>query len=119
LTVPPRVISFIEDMIEHAELASGFVVGVDKEAFLADIEKQFAVVRALEIVGEAAKAIPKKMRELAPQIPWRQITAMRDKLIHHYFGVDAEIVWESANIDVPVLLSDLTGLLEKLKSLEY
>lgn len=103
-------------MLEHAHYAADFTRGVDREAFIADREKQFAVVRALEIVGEAAKTVPQSVRDLAPQIAWRQITAMRDKLIHHYFGVDTEIVWESATKDVPVLISELEQLLITLRA---
>lgn len=116
MSTDARVLSFLQDMLEHAEYAAGFVAGVDRSAFESDVEKQFAVVRALEVVGEAAKAIPRETRDLAPEIPWKQITAMRDKLIHHYFGVDVEIVWGSATDDVPTLIRQLAALLKKLRT---
>jgi uncharacterized protein with HEPN domain len=108
-------VSFLEDMLEHARYAAKFVDGVDRQAFDADIQKQFAVLRALEVVGEAAKAIGPETRDLAPEIPWRLITAMRDKLIHHYFGVDREIVWATVMDDIPALISELERLLSRLR----
>jgi uncharacterized protein with HEPN domain len=72
------------------------------------------VVRALEIVGEAAKAVPEEVRAMAPSIPWRQIATMRNKLIHHYFGVDLEIVWGTVVEDVPTLIKELETLIQKL-----
>ena len=110
-----RVDSYLADMLEHAQYAVDFVAGSDRPGFENDRQKQFAVVRALEVVGEAAKMIPSETRELAPSIPWKEITAMRDKLIHHYFGVDLEILWETASKDVPALISELEKLLARLK----
>jgi uncharacterized protein with HEPN domain len=66
--------------------------------------------------GEAAKSIPQVTRDLAPHIAWREITAMRDKLIHHYFGVDTEIVWETTLQDVPTLIVELQALLARLRA---
>ena len=109
-----RVLSYLADMLEHARLAVEFTAGSDRTAFDSDRQKQFAVVRALEVVGEAAKMVPLETRALAPNIPWKQITAMRDKLIHHYFGVDIEIVWTSVREDVPQLVNELTELLSRL-----
>lgn len=103
-------------MLEHARYAAEFVHSSDRQHFDHDREKQFAVVRALEIIGEAAKAVPAAVRDMSPSIPWKQITAMRDKLIHHYFGVDVEIVWESATQDMPSLIKELEILIAKLKA---
>lgn len=112
MTVDPRALSYLHDMLEHARHAEAFVSGVGRAAFEADVEKQFAVVRALEVIGEAAKAVPEEVRALAPNIPWRQMATMRDKLIHHYFGVDLEIVWDTVADDVPALISALEALIE-------
>ena len=111
-----RTASFLADMQEHAQFAVTFVAGSNRSESEADRRMQFAVVRALEIVGEAAKMIPDEIRAMAPNIPWKQITAMRDKLIHHYFGVDLEIVWLSVTKDVPVLVDEFTVLLAKLNT---
>jgi uncharacterized protein with HEPN domain len=70
------------------------------EDFAADRKTTNAVIRSLEIIGEAAKKIPSEIRRQYPLIPWNEIAGMRDKLIHEYFGVDLEIVWETIQNDL-------------------
>lgn len=98
---------FIIDMIEAADMVASFIQGMNKEQFLADKKTQFAVVRALEIIGEAAKKVPDSIRSRYPDLPWREISSMRDKLIHDYFGVNNEVVWKPAIEDVPEIAANL------------
>ncbi|MCJ7568049.1 MAG: DUF86 domain-containing protein [Anaerolineales bacterium] len=98
---------FIIDMIEAADLVASFIQGMNEEQFLADKKTQFAVVRALEIIGEAAKKVPDSIRTRYPDLPWREISGMRDKLIHDYFGVNNEVVWKTAIEDVPEIAANL------------
>ncbi|MGB2896122.1 MAG: DUF86 domain-containing protein [Anaerolineales bacterium] len=98
---------FIVDMIEAADMVASFIQGMNKEQFLADKKTQFAVVRALEIIGEAAKKVPDSIRSRYPDLPWREISGMRDKLIHDYFGVNNEVVWKTAIEDVPEIAANL------------
>jgi len=71
--------------------------------FILDVKTQDAIIRNLEILGEAVKNLPPPFTEQYPEIPWRFIAGMRDKLIHHYFGVSLAIVWETAQSDIPRL----------------
>ncbi|MGH7594175.1 MAG: HepT-like ribonuclease domain-containing protein [Gemmatimonadales bacterium] len=85
-----------------------------RAAFLNDPRTQDAVVRNLEIVGEAAKRVSEKTRNLAPDVPWRAVSGMRDKLIHDYFGVNLEIVWQVVEREGPALRRHVDSILDRL-----
>jgi uncharacterized protein with HEPN domain len=86
---------YLYDMLENAEKALSFVKGLDYEGFRKDDKAMYAVIRAFEIIGEAARQIPEDIREKNPDIQWREIAAMRNKLTHEYFGVNTEVVWRT------------------------
>ncbi|MBN2107094.1 MAG: DUF86 domain-containing protein [Deltaproteobacteria bacterium] len=81
------------------------------EEFLRNKLVQDAVIRQLEIIGEASKNISGDLKSRYPETPWKDIAGMRDKLAHHYFGVDMTAVWETATQDLPVLKTTIAGLL--------
>ncbi|MDZ7292190.1 MAG: DUF86 domain-containing protein [candidate division KSB1 bacterium] len=89
--------------------------GIQFEDFQNDEEKTLAVVRALEIIGEAAKHISKSVRDKYPEIPWKKISGMRDKVIHEYFGVDVEVVWRTVKEDLTPLRQAITKILQDLE----
>lgn len=105
----------IRDCIESAQR---FVAGMSLQEFVADERTSFATVRALEIIGEAAKRIPDEIRSLAPEIPWRAMARMRDIVIHQYHDVDVAIVWDSMQNDLPGLLLPLEELQRALEHRE-
>jgi uncharacterized protein with HEPN domain len=87
--------------------------GLDKTSFLRDATLKRAFVRSLEIIGEAAKQVPDSVRQRAPQIDWRAIGGMRDRLIHSYFGVDYDIVWDVVTRKTPTLEREVRRLLNE------
>lgn len=106
---------FIEDIIDAMNKALEFARGVSYEEFAKDDKTIFAVIRAIEIIGEAAKNIPEDARKEYPEIPWNGMAGMRDKVIHGYFGVDIKVVWDTIEKRIP----EIKLLFEKmLKDLE-
>jgi uncharacterized protein with HEPN domain len=97
---------------EVAYLAAG-AQGLDKMSFLRDPTLKRAFVRSLEIIGEAAKQVPDSVRQRAPQVDWRAIGGMRDRLIHSYFGVDYDIVWDVVTNKAPTLEREVRRLLDE------
>ena len=104
---------YLTDMLENAEKALSFVEGLDYKGFRKDDKAVYAVIRAFEIIGEAARQIPESVREKNPDIPWREISAMRNKLTLEYFGVNTEVVWRTVQEDLPVIIPALKKMLGK------
>ena len=104
---------YLRDMLENAEKALTFVQGLDYDGFCKDDKALYAVIRALEIIGEAARQIPEKVRESNPETPWREIAGMRNKLTHEYFGVNTKVVWRTVHEDLPAIIPALRKMLDE------
>ncbi|MBI5652344.1 MAG: DUF86 domain-containing protein [Chloroflexi bacterium] len=106
----------MRDILENARKAQRFVADADFDAFIADDEKLYAVMLALEIIGEAAKKVPPAVRARYSQVPWREVAGMRDKLSHAYFEIDVRRVWETVLGDVPSLQATVEQMLKDLEA---
>ena len=105
---------YLVDMSEAIENIRSFTGEMTYEEFCNDTKTIYAVTRGFEILGEAAKHIDDDIRQRYPSIPWRMVAGMRDKLIHEYFGIALEIVWNAVREDLPELQRELAPVLEEL-----
>jgi len=105
--------AYLKHILDAISDIEKFTEGVTKEEFYGNKEKQYAVLRALEIIGEATKNLSEELKAKHRQVPWREITGMRDKLIHEYFGVNLELVWETIKSDLPKLKEKVSRILNE------
>ena len=104
---------FLRHILDAINKIQEYAQGMDFEEFRKSSLVQDGVIRQLEIIGEATKNLSEEIRGKHPDIPWKDIAGMRDKLIHQYFGVDIAGVWETVAKDIPILKSKLIKLLGK------
>lgn len=102
---------YLEHIFEAMHKIAVYLSNTSQSQFIADEEKQDAVIRKIEIIGEATKKLSANLRNQYPHIPWKAIAGMRDKLIHDYFDVNPETVWDTAVIDIPELLPQIKEIL--------
>jgi uncharacterized protein with HEPN domain len=107
---------YVRDMLDAVDKAARFVAGLDYAGFASDDKTVFAVIRALEVIGEACRHLPEGVRAQHPSVPWRSIAGTRDRLIHRYFGVDLEVVWRTVQEDLPRLRPVLEQILAEYPS---
>lgn len=108
----PRV--YLEDILTSILRIEDYVKGLNFESFSKDQKTIDAVIRNLEIIGEAAKNIPESFSEKHSKMPWREMVSMRNKVIHEYFGVDVSILWQTTREDLPKLKTQIQKLLQEL-----
>jgi len=106
---------YLIDILESALEVEMFIAGMSYDDFFRDKKTINAVIRSLEVMGEAAKRVPEEIRVKYPEIPWKRMAGMRDKLIHEYAGVDMETVWDVATEELPAIKPMLEQLKENLE----
>ena len=107
---PITIQDYLEDIIESVNRIEEYVQGMGIADFKKSQITQDAVIRAFEVLGEATKKIPEDFRNKYPDVPWKKMAAMRDKLIHDYWGVDVNRVWKTVNVDIPFLKQQLSRI---------
>ena len=106
-------LDYLEDVYNSLHKCLEFTRGMDFSEFCQDEKTVFAVIRALEVAGEAAKNIPHELKSAYPDVPWKEMAGMRDVLIHQYFGIDHAVIWETIQRDVKQVLPILKDMIEK------
>lgn len=106
---------YLIDILESALEVEMFIAGMSYDDFFRDKKTINAVIRSLEVMGEAAKRVPEEIRVKYPEIPWKRMAGMRDKLIHEYAGVDMETVWDVTTEELPAIKPMLEQLKENLE----
>jgi uncharacterized protein with HEPN domain len=104
-------LDFIEDILDGMNKAETLLEGISYSQFETDFRINFAVVRALEIIGEAVKRLPEELCQSYPDVPWKGMAGMRDRIIHGYDNVDLEIVWDVVKRDFPHIKPKIEGIL--------
>ena len=114
---PARVPEYLQHIIEAIDRATAYVAGMDAATFEQDTRTQDAVIRALEIVGEAAnkaRVADPTLQGSAPEVPWDVMYGMRNRIVHDYFEVDLDVVWQTIQLDLPVLRPQIVKLLARI-----
>lgn len=102
---------YLRHILDAINTIEEYLQGVDEEKFEATRLLQDGTIRQIEIIGEAVRHVSKDLRRAYPEIPWQDVAGMRDKLIHDYFGVDLEKVWDTTKEDLPMLRERVSQIL--------
>ena len=110
------LLDFLQDILDATAEIEGFIAGIDFETFDANREKTLAVVKLLEIIGEAVKQIPRDRRNLYSEIPWKSVAGMKDIFVHEYWEIDTAVVWSTVQESLPVLKVVILDMLSSVSN---
>jgi len=107
-------LAFIEHILDSIDAIEKFSKGMNKRELKSNRLKRSAIIREIEIIGEAVKSVSKSLKNKHPEVEWKDIVGTRDKMIHHYFGVDLDIVWDIIKINLPDLKRKILKIKEEI-----
>ena len=111
-----NVLLYLNDILESIQKIESYIKEITEQEFIYDEEKQDAVIRRLEIIGEAVKKLPDELRSQYTKVPWRQIAGLRDVVIHEYFGVSPALIYKTVTSDLPALKLTVRQIIEDISS---
>jgi uncharacterized protein with HEPN domain len=114
-----RPVLYLRDILESVRLIEQFVVGMELGDFKKDIKTSDAVIKRFKNIGEATKHVPEEIKARYPEIPWKEMAGMRDKLVHFYFGVKHDLVWTAIKNRIPAIKPLIKTLLNELENAEH
>jgi uncharacterized protein with HEPN domain len=104
---------YLKDILDAIDSIESFVSGMDLAMFQADDKTSSAVMRKLEIIGEATKQVPDEIRKAHAAIPWKEMAGMRDRLIHFYFGIDYQLIWRAIKERLPQIKGEIDKIMQE------
>jgi uncharacterized protein with HEPN domain len=110
MSKPRRDKEYLGDVQEAVQRIISYTSGLSYEQFLKDARTQDAVIRNLQIIGEASKKLSIRLKQTFPKIPWKEMSGIRDKIVHDYFGINYDIVWNVSKNELPVLLNEIESI---------
>ncbi len=111
-------VDYIQDIIDSIDAIFEFIGTAGYDEFIIDRKTVYATVRAIQVIGEAAKKVPDDIRDRYREVPWRNMAGMRDKVTHEYFGVQMKILWNTVKVDLPPLKNTMLQILRELETKE-
>ena len=111
MSAPRDETVYLHHMLDAARKIQDGVGGRSREGYDSDFYFRMGIAHLIQIIGEAARCVSEDVRNSIPEIPWKQVTGMRHRIVHDYINIDFDVVWDTATIDVPVLITALTAAL--------
>ena len=113
MTFKRNELLYLQDIYDATSKIEEFIVNMSYDEFSRDEKTQYAIIRAFEIIGEASNKISEGLKEVYFDLPWREMSGMRNKLIHEYFGINTEVIWKTTKEDIPLLKKQIKTIIDQ------